>query len=181
MISGSRARSRRASLRLLVKGWIASQDQHQFLLGKGNHLQGRGIGFLGDQGQLIFVDQQAAGDFSRTAFIQDDMDPRVLFPEGGDQGRHEVLGVGLGGADLEGPFFQVLQLPDGPFGGRRQVENFPGIAEEESAGLGHFDPFPVAVKQGDLEIMLQLPDLHGHRRLGQIEFFGGSGETLIFS
>ena len=105
------------------------------------------------------------------------MDPRVLFPEGGDQGRHEVLGVGLGGADLQGPFFQVLQLPNGPFGCCGQLEDFPGIAEEESAGLGQLDSFSMAVEQGDLEIMLQLPNLHGHRRLGQIEFFGGGGEA----
>ena len=77
---------------------------------------------------------------------------------------------------LDPPGRGVLKPRFGPGG---QVEQLPGVLEEEPPLLGQADRPGGPGKQGDPQLLLQRVDLLGHGGLGHMELLGGPGEIEV--
>ena len=72
---------------------------------------------------------------------------------------------GLNGPDVE-PSVQLPGVRNGEAGLVHLLEHVVGVLQKLYAPGGQRDVLPDPVKQSGVQLLLQLPDLHRHRRLG---------------
>ena len=66
-----------------------------------------------------------------------------------------------------------MQIIQGPAGLLALAQDPLGIAEQQVAGFGELRLTAAAIKQGDIQLLLQVLDLQAHRRLGDIQAVSG--------
>ena len=94
--------------------------------------------------------------------------------------RQQELGDGGAGADEQRPGNLAAHLPQACFELGREIEDALGVLQRQRSGGGERDAPVRAVEQARIEMLLELADLEGHRRLGheQRPRRLGEGEVL---
>jgi hypothetical protein len=60
-------------------------------------------------------------------------------------------------------------------------QQFPGLVEKDSSGLGENNSSLVADEERNAKVVFKLADLPAQRRLGNVQFLRGLAEIKVFS
>lgn len=163
---------------------------------------GPGVGVMGDGDEFFFEEGfprevgvsgrteadaeiegaqfEAVFDVVGGEFAEVDGDARVLLEEFG----YDLWGeAGFDGLDdAAGDFspFESAEFLEGLAGDVGFAEDAFGVFPEEVAGVGEGDAAGVAFEERFAQISLELLDLSGEGRLGEVEALGGSVEVFLF-
>ncbi len=144
-------------------------DHHQRILheGFGAHVRAyRGLAHDGEVGDIfgdLFDDGVAIGH------RQADLDLGVRLDEPGQQLRHEIVG-GADYGDVQVAALQPFHLVEHRLHLLHELQHRARIAQQLDTGVGQVEFLADLLEQGQTDGGLGLLDLHGHRRLRQIQF-----------
>jgi hypothetical protein len=102
----------------------------------------------------------------------------VALAEGGDQPGHEVVG-GAGHGDGQPAAREALHLVDDHLRFRELGGDGAGVVVHLATRVREEDALAHLLEQGQPHVLLQLLDLHGDRRLGQVQLLRGPGEAQV--
>jgi hypothetical protein len=114
--------------------------------------------------------------------LLDDRKPNLweFAREGSEPGREEVRGDGGDHADGDGASDELFTFDDIAFGGFQFAEDGVGSREKRFAKLGKPNGAAEAVEEARAELIFQLENLLGKRRLGDMRLFRGAAERAGF-
>ena len=109
---------------------------------------------------------------------QADVHFRELLLEAHEQPRQIVLGDGHARSEHQGAGHVVGQLPERALHLGVQREDAGCVLRHAASRRGQLDAVVLAVEEPGVEVLLELADLKGHRRLRHVQPLAGAGEAL---
>ena len=161
-----------------------SHREHDRLGGQGDQLQpGWSTAGKRDKREVQPAVDDLAGHFGGAAGVSDrDLDPGVAGAERGQQpgevDRAHPLGLHRAEHDLAAQ--PSLRFVDGVAGGLRCGQRRARLGQQRSARVGQLDVMGRTVEQACPELVLELADARGHRRLDDVEPVGRAREAALF-
>ena len=154
------------------QGMLGGQHQRQLIAGIGHHLE-QVVELRGqlapNDGQIDLAIGHTPAGAPGAVHLKLHSHIRVFLAEQANHAGHQIGARGLAGAHHQGPAFEVVQIIEGPAGLLALTQDAIAVAEQKVASLGELGLTATAVKQRDIELLLQILDLQTHRRLGHIE------------
>lgn len=156
---------------------VGAHDRHHLVLAPGVHhrIGGQaGRHFAFDESQV--QGRQPLDDLARIAVRQMHADGRVAGPEGGHQAGQQVAGRRGAGAQAQRTGFQAAPGVAQRAGLAVYLAQLARVLGQPLAGRGQDDAMAAAPIQRLAEPVLQHAQLAGHRRLRQVQQFGGAAD-----
>ena len=97
----------------------------------------------------------------------------VLLPEQTDHPGHQIGARGLARPHDQRAAFEVVQVLEGAAGLLALAQDPIAVAQQQVTGFGELGLATTPIKQGNIELLLQVLDLQRDRRLGDVEAVGG--------
>ena len=155
---------------------LRGQHQGQLIAGVGNDLQQ----LVELTRQLATNDRQidltvgnAPAGAAGAVHLQLHRHLGVLLTEQTDHPRHQIGARGLARPHDQRAPFEVVQVLEGPAGLLALAQDPIAVAQQQVSGLGQLGLATTPIKQGNIELLLQVLDLQRDRRLGDVEAVGG--------
>jgi hypothetical protein len=104
----------------------------------------------------------------------------MLFAEGAEHARKNVLRHGHGGADAQRSGRLSAHAIEGSLCFLGEASAFAGVAQEHPSCFGETDAAFAAVEEGGAEFFFEGVDLLADGRLAEVEALGGAAETRLF-
>jgi hypothetical protein len=147
--------------------------------------QWRGFEFAAAHGQGENGEVENAGakaiEKNGRDFLEDpQLGLREFAGKGSEARRKKIRRYGGDDADMNGAGDGVFLFDDFAFGGFEFAQDGASVRKKSLAELGEADAAPEAVEQARAEFVLELEDLLGQRRLGDVRLFGGAREGKSF-
>ena len=151
---------------------LRGQHQGEFIVGVRDYLE-QVVKF---GGQLATNDGQvdlAVGDTPTRATgavnLQLHRDIRIFLPKQSDHAWHQIGARGLAGPDHKGTSLEVMEIIQGPTSLLALAQDAVAVTQQQMACLGELGLATATIKEGNIQLLLQILDLQAHRRLGDIK------------